>query len=112
VVPISRTIGPDRIVDELLFCFTHTKKIDFLLPGIEPTGIAVELPTVAIVEFRGDQLYNEHIFWDQASALRQIGVLDARDLPISGIEQAKKLKGEEIPSNAMMAAWQSSAGKE
>ncbi|MGH7778510.1 MAG: dienelactone hydrolase family protein [Candidatus Binataceae bacterium] len=111
VVPISRTIGPDRIVDELLLCFTHTKELDFLLPGIKPTGKAVEIPTVAIVEFRGDKLYNEHIYWDQATALRQVGALDPHCLPISGIEQAEKLKGENVPSNAMMPSWSSSANK-
>ncbi|MGC1679553.1 MAG: dienelactone hydrolase family protein [Candidatus Binataceae bacterium] len=112
VVPIARTIGPDRVVDELLFCFTHTKEIDFLLPGIKPTGKYAEVPTVAIVEFRGDKLYNEHIYWDQASALRQIGALEPNGLPISGIEQTKKLCGDEVPSNAMMPSWKNSAGKE
>ncbi|MHB8381138.1 MAG: dienelactone hydrolase family protein [Candidatus Binataceae bacterium] len=112
IVPLSRTIGPDRIVDELLFCFTHTKEIDFMLPGVKPTGKAVEIPLVAIVEFRGDKLYNEHIYWDQASMLRQIGVLEASGLPISGVEQAKKLQGGDVASNAMIPAWQSGAGKD
>ena len=93
-------------------CFTHTKEIDFLLPGVKPTGKYAEIPTVAIVEFRGDKLYNEHIYWDQASALRQIGALEADGLPISGIEQAKKLRGDDVPSNDLMPAWKSSAGKE
>ena len=111
VVPVSRTIGPDRVVDEILFSFTHTKEIDFLLPGIKPTGKSVEIPMVAIIEFRGDKLYNEHIYWDQASVLRQIGAFEAPGLPISGIEQAKKLSSEDIPSNGMMPAWKSSAGR-
>ncbi|HUY28685.1 MAG TPA: dienelactone hydrolase family protein [Candidatus Binataceae bacterium] len=111
IVPISRTIGPDRIVDEILFCFTHTRELDFLLPGVKPTGRYVELPTIAVVEFRGDKLVSEHIYWDQASALRQIGALEAGGLPISGVEQAKKLVDEEIPSNAMMPAWKSSTGQ-
>lgn len=112
VVPLARTIGPDRIVDEIMFCFTHTKEIDFLLPGIPPTGKYVEIPTVAVVEFRGDKLANEHIYWDQATALRQIGVLDGTGLPIAGIECAKKLAGEQVPSNAMMPTWKNSAGKD
>jgi carboxymethylenebutenolidase len=111
VVPLARTIGPDRIVDEILFCFTHTKEIDFLLPGIPPTGKYVEIPTVAVVEFRGGKLYNEHIYWDQATALKQLGVLEAPGLPIAGIECARKLAGGDLPSNLMMPTWKNSEGK-
>ena len=76
LIPISRTIGADRIVDEMLFCFTHDIEIDWMLPGVAPTGKYVEVPLIAIVRFRGDKLYNEHIYWDQASVLVQIGLLD------------------------------------
>ena len=79
LVPISRTIGADRVVDEMLFCFTHDIEIDWMLPGVAPTGRYVEIPLVAIVRFRGDKLYNEHIYWDQASVLAQIGLLDPTD---------------------------------
>jgi len=112
VVPLARTLGPDRIVDEILFCFTHTKEIDFLLPGIAPTGKYVEIPTIAVVEFRGDKLFNEHIYWDQATALKQLGVIDGKGLPIAGIECAKKLAGENVPSNQMMPTWKNSEGKD
>jgi carboxymethylenebutenolidase len=112
VLPQARTIGPDRIVDEILLCFTHTKEIDFLLPGIAPTGKYVEIPTVAVVEFRGDKLFNEHIYWDQATALKQVGVIDGTGLPIAGIECAKKLAGEPVPSNLMMPTWKNSEGKD
>ncbi|MGC2760034.1 MAG: dienelactone hydrolase family protein [Candidatus Binatus sp.] len=111
LVPISRTVGSDRVVDELLFCFTHDCEIDFLAPGVAPTGKYVEVSTVAVVEFRGDKLYNEHIYWDQASMLAQLGVLDPEGLPIAGIESARKAKGEPIPSNAMMPTWKNSEGK-
>jgi len=66
---------------------------------------------VAIVEFRGDKIYNEHIYWDQASMLLQLGVISSDGLPIAGIETAKKLKGEPIPSNTLMASWKGSDGK-
>ncbi len=105
LVPISRTIGADRIVDELLFCFTHDREIDWMLPGVKPTGKYVEVPLVAIINFRGDKLYNEHIYWDQASVLVQIGLLDPKLHPVSGIEQAKKLLDPSIPSNRMMKSW-------
>jgi carboxymethylenebutenolidase len=111
LVPLSRTIGPDRVVDEMLFCFTHDIEIDWMLPGVPPTGRYVEVPLVAIVNFRGDKLYHEHIYWDQASVLVQIGLLDPKGLPVSGAEQARKLLDETRPSNALMAAWRTSEGK-
>lgn len=102
LIPISRTIGATQIVDELLFCFTHTCEIDWMLPGIAPTGKRVEIPLVAIVKFRGDKLYHEHIYWDQASVLVQIGKLDPKGLPVAGIETARKLLDESLPSNVLM----------
>ena len=102
LVPISRTVGSDRIVDEMLFCFTHDIEMDWMLPGIPATGKYVEIPLVAIVRFRGDKLYNEHIYWDQASVLVQIGLLDPKGLPVSGIDTAKKLIDESRPSNTLM----------
>jgi len=108
LIPISRTIGADRLVDEMLFCFTHDVEIDWMLPGVAPTGKYVEIPLVAIVCFRGDKLYNEHIYWDQASVLVQIGLLDPSNLPVAGVETAKKLLDENLPSNEKMARWASS----
>ncbi len=109
LIPISRTVGADRVVDEMLFCFTHDIEIDWMLPGLAPTGRYVEIPLVAIVCFRGDKLYHEHIYWDQASVLVQIGVLDAANLPVAGVETAKKVLDETQPSNTLMARWRESA---
>jgi carboxymethylenebutenolidase len=109
LVPISRTVGADRIVDEMLFCFTHDTEIDFMLPGVPPTGKYVEVPTVAIVNFRGDKICHEHIYWDQASVLVQIGLLDPKGLPVAGIDTAKKLLDETHPSNTLMERWAESA---
>lgn len=109
LIPISRTIGETQIVDELLFCFTHDREIDWLLPGIAPTGKYVEIPLVAIVKFRGDKLYHEHIYWDQASVLVQVGVLDPEGLPVAGHATAAKLLDETLPSNELMAKWAESA---
>lgn len=105
LIPISRTIGADRVVDEMLFCFTHDREIDWMLPGVKPTGKYVEVPLIAIVNFRGDKLYNEHIYWDQASVLVQIGLLDPKLYPVTGVEQARKLLDPTIPSNRMMSNW-------
>ena len=105
LVPISRTVGATQIVDEMLFCFTHNCEIDWMLPGVAPTGRPVEIPLVAIVKFRGDKLYHEHIYWDQASVVVQIGLLDPKGLPVAGVETARKLLDENLPSNALMEAW-------
>ena len=111
LIPISRTIGEGIVVDEMLFCFTHDIEIYWMLPGVKPTGKRVEIPLVAIVKFRGDKLYNEHIYWDQASVLVQIGLLKAEGLPVAGVETANKLVDEKLPSNTLMKRWSESAGK-
>jgi carboxymethylenebutenolidase len=108
LIPVSRTVGETSLVDELLFCFTHDIEMDWMLPGIPPTGRYVEIPLVAIVRFRGDKLYNEHIYWDQASVLVQIGRLDPRGLPVAGAETARKLTDETLPSNGLMQEWRKS----
>jgi carboxymethylenebutenolidase len=111
LVPISRTIGADRAVDEMLFCFTHDTEIDWMLPGVKPTGKYVQIPLVAIVQFRGDKLVSEHIYWDQASVLVQVGLLDPKLYPTAGIETARKAFDENEPSNRLMARWKESEGK-
>ena len=71
LIPISRTVGADRIVDEMIFKCTHTEELDYFLPGIEPTGKEVRIPMVGIVSFRGGKLAFESLYWDQASTLAQ-----------------------------------------
>ncbi len=99
--PISRTIGDDQIVDEMIFRFTHTIKMDWMLPGIEPTGKRVEVPLVAIVKLRGDKLAHEHIYWDQASVLVQLGLLDPANLPVAGVESANKAINPKLPARPL-----------
>jgi len=111
LIPVSRTIGADRIVDEFVFCATHDREIDWLLPGLAPSGKYFEIPMLAVICFRGDKLYNEHIYWDQASVLVQIGVLDPTGLPVAGIQTAKKMIDETLPTNTLMPNWASSEGK-
>ncbi len=109
LIQVSRTIGVDRVVDELVFCFTHTKEIDWMLPGIPPTGRYVEVPLVAIVSFRGDKLFHEHIYWDQASVLVQIGRLDPNNLPVAGQAATQKMMdASSLESNTLMARWKGS----
>jgi carboxymethylenebutenolidase len=102
IVPISRTIGAERLVDEMIFQFTHTIEMDWMLPGIAPTGKRVECALVVIVHFRDGKLSNEHIYWDQASVLVQLGLLDASRLPVVGSESARKLADPNLPSNHLI----------
>lgn len=106
IVPMSRTVGVNRLVDEFLFRFTHTTEIDYLLPGIKPTGKLVEIAMVGIIAFRGDKLVFEHLYWDQASVLIQLGLLDPKGLPIAGVEVARKMVNPfGVPSNTLLANW-------
>jgi carboxymethylenebutenolidase len=109
---ISRTVGADTLVDEFIVKFTHTTEIDWMLPGIPPTGRKVEIPTVAIIRFEGHRLVHEHIYWDQASVLVQIGLLDPRGLPVGGVETARKVTDKSLPSNRLMKRWNQSEGKQ
>src|SRR5213083_3243333 len=99
---VSRTIGEDQLVDEMVFKFTHTIRMDWMLPGVAPTGKRVEVPLVAIVRFREGKLAHEHIYWDQASVLVQIGLIDAATLPVAGVESARKVLDPTLPANAFM----------
>jgi carboxymethylenebutenolidase len=100
--PISRTIGDDRLVEEMVFTFTHTVKMDWMLPGIAPTGKRVAVPLVVIVHFRDGKLAHEHIYWDQASVLVQLGLIDPSTLPVAGVESAHKVLDPALPSNTLM----------
>jgi carboxymethylenebutenolidase len=90
VVPGSRTVGADRVVDELLVSGTHDRPMPFWLPGVAPTGRRFSLPHVAVVEFRDGLIASEHIYWDQASLLVQLGLLaGAESLPVLGVAQTR-----------------------
>ena len=91
ITPVSRTIGCDQLVDEMIFSFTHTIEMPWMLPGIAPTNRRVEVPLIAIVHFRDGKLAHEHIYWDQASVLKQLGLLNDPTLPVHGAETAKKV---------------------
>lgn len=102
VEPVSRTVGREQVVDELLVSFTHDIRLDFMLPGIPPTGKHVEMPVVVVMKFSGGKIAYEHIYWDQASLLVQIGLLDAKLLPAIGVEQAKALRDPSFPLNPFL----------
>lgn len=95
--PISRTYSSERLVDELIISFTHTTKIDWMLPGLEPTGKRVEVVFVVIVGIENDKVSYEHILWDQANVLVQLGLLDPTGLPVAGAGAAAKLRNPGLP---------------
>ena len=100
-VGVSRTVGQGRVVDELILRFTHSIRLDWILPGIPPTDKRVELPIVVIVQFEGDKVAHEHLYWDQASVLVQVGLLD-RTLPVRGGETAAQVLDPSQPMNELI----------
>jgi carboxymethylenebutenolidase len=124
---VSRTVGTDRVIDEFIFSLTHTQAVPWLLPGVPPTGKALEIPFTSIVAMRGDRLCHEHIAWDQGTVLRQLGLLGeyvtfpyeidgkkAREgkrfevkVPVVGAEGGRKLvdEGCEASNGLMEEGW-------
>ena len=102
-VPVARTVGSNRIVEELIHSFTHDIEMPWILPGVPPTGKKVEVALVAVVEFEGEKIAGERVYWDQASVLAQVGLIDADKLPVTGAEAARKvLSPASEPSNALI----------
>lgn len=95
---VSSTVGDSQIVDEIYISFTHTTEIDWLLPGVAPTGKPVEMAVAVVVGFKGDKITHEHIYWDQAGVLVQIGLLDPKGLPVTGAESARKVLDPKLPA--------------
>lgn len=95
---VSRTVGDERVVEELFITFTHTTEIDWLLPGVAPTGRPVELAVCVVVGFKDDKISHEHIYWDQAGVLVQVGLLDPAGLPVTGAESARKVRDPKMPA--------------
>jgi carboxymethylenebutenolidase len=102
MIPVSRTIGQGRVVDEMVVRFTHTIPMDYMLPGIPPTGKRVEIALVVVVQFDGDKLAHEHLYWDQASVLVQLGLLDPAGLPVVGVEGTRSVLDRSIPLNGLI----------
>ena len=101
MVNVSRTIGTDQIVDEVVISFTHTRAIDWLLPGVPPTRKKVEMAVAVIAGVKEGKITHEHIYWDQASVLVQIGLLNPARLPVSGAESARKVLNPKLPARVI-----------
>ena len=101
MVNVSRTVGDTQMVEELVIRFTHTTPMDWLLPGVAPTGKRVEMAVAVIIGFKDGKISHEHIYWDQAGVLVQVGLLDPKGLPVSGAESARKVLDPKLPSRPM-----------
>jgi len=95
-------VGDDQLVDELVMQFTHNIEMAWFLPGIAPTGKEIKQPLVVIVKFRDGKVAHEHIYWDQASLLVQLNLLDKQTLPILGEEIADKVLDPTLPGNQLL----------
>ncbi|HUJ38752.1 MAG TPA: nuclear transport factor 2 family protein [Hyphomicrobium sp.] len=105
ITPVSRTVGSDCVVDEVVLTFTHDIEMPAILPGVAPTGRRVEAAFCVLVGFKDGKVAHEHIYWDQASILLQIGLLDPGLLPVTGVEQARRiLAPAQVPANALIRA--------
>ena len=107
LTPVSRTVGENQLVDEMIFSFTHTQEIPWMLPGVRPTNRHVDVPLVAIVGFREGKLASERIYWDQASVLKQIGLLTDDSLPGSRRRNREKSPEPEIHAQKIRASAES-----
>jgi carboxymethylenebutenolidase len=111
IVPVSRTVGENTLVEEMVARFTHSCRMDYFLPGVAPTGRQIEVPLVVIAHFFGGKLAHQHIYWDQASVLVQAGLLEAKGLPVAGAEVAQKVLDPTRPANTLMSReWAESEG--
>jgi len=100
----SRTVTAERVVDEMTVSFTHDVEIPWILPGVPPTGRSVTVPIVAVITFVGGLVDSEHIYWDQATVLAQIGLLDPTGLPVTGAEQAALVAADADPAGFRVMA--------
>ncbi len=98
---LTRSVGQNRIIDEFILRFTHTVRMDWFAPGIEPTGRQLIVPHVGIISFEGGKISSEHIYWDQATVLAQIGLLNDK-LPVIGATQSDRLLNAEAPVNQLI----------
>jgi carboxymethylenebutenolidase len=102
LTPVCRTVGQGRVIDEMIFAFTQDIVMDWMLPGVAPTGRRAEVPLVVVVQLRDGQVVCERIYWDQASVLAQLGLLDTARLPVAGAETARKVLDPGRPSNELI----------
>jgi carboxymethylenebutenolidase len=114
ITPLCRTVSvaQERVIDEMIFGFTHDIEMDWMLPGVAPTGRRVEVPLLVVVQIRDDDIVCERIYWDQASVLVQLGLIDATRFPVAGAETARKTQDPSLPSNELIRRARGARGAE
>lgn len=93
---LQRIVSDTHIVDEFIFRFVHDCEMPWKLPGIAPTGRQVEIAMTVFVGFEGEKIAYEHLYWDHAQLLTQIGLLDLPEAALGGVSTAnlrKMVKG-------------------
>lgn len=95
---VSLTVGDTQIVEELIISFTHTTVIDWMLPALQPTGKSVQVGFVVIVGIKDGKISHEHIYWDQACVLVQLGLLNPEGLPVCGADSAARILNPALPT--------------
>jgi carboxymethylenebutenolidase len=98
---LTRSVGQGRLVDEFILRLTHTVRMDWFAPGVEPTGRRLAVRHVAVIAFEDGLIASEHIYWDQATVLVQMGVLEGR-LPVMGADQGDRLLDADAPANQLI----------
>ena len=98
---LTRTVSDNRIIDEFILHLTHTVRMEWFAPNIEPTGRTLAVPHVGIISFEGGLIASEHIYWDQATVLKQLGLIDA-GLPVLGAEQCDRMRDPTAPANQLI----------
>lgn len=90
-IPVSRTVGHDRLVDEAVYRFTHSLQMDWFLPGVPATGKRLEFAMVGIIQFRDGLISQEHLYWDHAGVLAQLGLIQPTVGGVQGADAARRL---------------------
>ncbi|HEY5703206.1 MAG TPA: nuclear transport factor 2 family protein [Gammaproteobacteria bacterium] len=98
---LSRSVGQSRLIDEFILRLTHTVRMEWFAPGIEATGRRLIVPHVGIISFENGKISSEHIYWDQATVLMQMGLLD-KNLPVIGDTQGDRLLDVNAPVNQLL----------
>jgi len=98
---LTRTVGQNRLIDGFALSRTHSVQMDWFAPGIAPTGRRLRVPHVGIIAFEDGRIASEHIYWDQATVMLRLGILD-EGLPALGGDQADRLLHPHAPANALI----------
>jgi carboxymethylenebutenolidase len=88
---VAQTIAEHVLIDEWVVSFTHDLPMEWMLPGIAPTGRSVELAMISVISFEDGKIASERLYWDHAGLLAQLGVIDPATPSVRGAEAAQLL---------------------